>query len=517
MIDKMWFENARSREASATLDLTDSFVDFVHEVKPYHTKIYDILMNYAFTDRMTVNMYENLNIEVTITDGGENTEPVYNCGPGYEPGYGFGYGIYWGGGYGGGNSDTSVTPPLPPTDEPFGDTPGYDTRGWDGTVITNPSNTIPPVNNVYAGIMQAVSSDGQPVGVVANTFLVRTPASTFYNVAIINAHSNQMGFVRNYTLSGVTPTDRKWFVEGDQTAFIRPEDVVFTGAARQQQAQFTVASVSYNGTSTEVVTKEGIPLTAVGNGVLSVLVTPEYLPWWSYGMAVKLSSDTPLPAPLVAGKTYYFIPHAKPGHFNLAEVRTPQTYQQYVQFPEMSNQNITIGNAEFFLPGMSVHVEGSFLNRNDGYYTVLKSEEENGLIRVYVVEPIPYPTYDDKLPDGWLTYDLREGVVKWNVCPLTDGPSLFTQVIIGERLTFEFDIEFKDRAVVSMIENRVPDLVGWGDTLYGKEWDNIENARPISQSQESSISGDGNFAGVLNGGFDTRAFDMFPFDALGGE
>ena len=511
MIDKSWFENTQSRDVLFSLDPTTSFVEYVQDVKPYHTKIFDVLINYAYSDMMRVNLRENIEISVEVSAPGE--EPIYYCGPGYEPGFGFGYGIYWGGGYGGENSDTAAIPPPPATDDPYDDS-GYDDVGYDGTVSSNPSNTIPPVVNVYAPIVQAVTGTSTVPDLPANSFLVTTPAPVYYTVSIINSVSNQLGFVRNYALAGVSPLDKKWVLAGDQTPYITAGTVFYTGAAKTPTGQFTIETISFNGTETELIVKEAIPLTAIGTGYISILVTPEYLPWWPYGMGVKLMSNDPLPAPLVQGQMYYFIPQDQPGAFNLATVRYPTKDSQYVDLSQLSNQQITLFNAETFVPGMKVVVQGSLNGRNDGNYTVFRVQQEGDKVRVWPVEPIMYPNDPSRTTDGWLSYDLSEGVIQYGFCPIASADDLFTQVYIGEKLEFRMEISFNDKPSVNMLENRTPEILGWGGVLFGSSYDDDEEAFTVTAVQFASVGGDIDVGNIILNGFDTRPFDLAPFDAV---
>ncbi len=79
------FLKVSSANNSITLDPVQGLVDYVLDIKPYHTKIFEVLIQYIHTDPINVTFKENYQLIIDFET--INVQPAYKCGYGivYDP------------------------------------------------------------------------------------------------------------------------------------------------------------------------------------------------------------------------------------------------------------------------------------------------------------------------------------------------------------------------------------------------------------------------------------------------
>ena len=70
-------------QALFRIDPTEGLVQYALAVKPYHSKILDVFVEYVYTESMSVRVSDHLSLEMTLTSGGEGEPVTYTCGYGY--------------------------------------------------------------------------------------------------------------------------------------------------------------------------------------------------------------------------------------------------------------------------------------------------------------------------------------------------------------------------------------------------------------------------------------------------
>lgn len=288
-------------QALFRIDPTEGLVEYVQAIKPYHSKILDIFVEYIYAETASVRVTDKMVMEIGFTSPGEGEPVMYACG----------YGIVWDA-YGG-----VATGDLP-------------------------TATI-------------VAADP-----VTSTFTVSTPPAVQYNYAVTNLQANQMTLV--------------------------------DGA--------------------------GVPL------------TPDNIPYIPSGAAVQVATTGTFPGPLTGTASYYLIPTASVGVFNLSTTRYPSQYSDYINLTSVGTGVQTVLRTEPFVPGDAIVVAGT--PANDGEYFIDETVEPNGSnYTIGVVQAIPAA----QGAGGTMTYMGNFGDP---YCAIASAPDLFTGAFITESLHFQF-------------------------------------------------------------------------------
>lgn len=124
-------------------DPTEGLVEYVQAVKPYHSKILDILVEYVFSESVSCRVTDKMALTVTFTSPNEGQPVLYTCG----------YGIVWDA-YG---------------DVASGDLPQASIISGDATTNTFVVQALPGpayryiVSNLQANQLTLVDSSGVPL------------------------------------------------------------------------------------------------------------------------------------------------------------------------------------------------------------------------------------------------------------------------------------------------------------------------------------------------------------------
>lgn len=361
----------------SSVDPTDILLQYVQEVKPYHSKVLDVIVEYVVTDVITTTIKENFSFTIGLQSVEREIER--SCG----------YGMIW---------------------DPY-------------------SGTL-PANLPTANIVSATAGS-------INQFVASMPTQTPLHVIVTNTKSNQMTLVTPYLVNGVNSTLQQWKVSGNVALELNTGSVIYitSNPGAGANGKYTVSSTSYNfGTNTTTVTVvEPISIAAVGSGRFNIptfsLVTGDTLPYWPPGAAIVFTTTGTLPGGMTAGTTYYYAPSKQYGYFNLSKVRYPTSYTDLVDFANGGSAELTVVRSEPFVPGEYTIIAGTA--DNDGNYTVntITAQGSDFLISVY--ERVP----NTDGAGGTITY---QGSWGDEYCPVTHGPDLLAETYITERLQFDF-------------------------------------------------------------------------------
>jgi hypothetical protein len=236
------------------IDPTEGLVRYVNAVKPYHTKVLDVLVEYVYTEQVKVTVRDKWSWDMSFTLNKVDTE--YNCG----------YGTVW---------DPIKTPDSNPSvniisaqgkvrfivNEPT------DGTTWStyfsehtiarGNVVVTTTGTLPTTEPqlLPGATYELVGSNNafelyelegtQPIQFLGsgagemfveiidkpfNSFLIEPKYGAYYSVAVTNARSNQMSFVDTYEIISISPSEKKLRVNGDIRPVIPVVNVVFDDA-----------------------------------------------------------------------------------------------------------------------------------------------------------------------------------------------------------------------------------------------------------------------------------------------
>lgn len=245
------------------IDPTEGLVQYASAVKPYHSKILDVLVEYIYSEKIDVTMKERWSWKMTFER--PKVDVVRTCG----------YGLVWDP-----YKNISSAPPvnivssqstmnIPVVIRATADDTEVSTSavGYtlvDGMPVTVSSTGTLPVTNpqVAPGIQYIVQGHNasfrlverhtgevvhflsavtgnlmiHPSDVPFNSFLVEPNYGPDYDVSVINTKANQLAFTKSYTISGVNTTQRTWTVGSDvrptfPVVGIKLDDVTITNIA----------------------------------------------------------------------------------------------------------------------------------------------------------------------------------------------------------------------------------------------------------------------------------------------
>lgn len=537
------------------IDPTEGLVDYVQSVKPYHTKIMEVLVEYIYKEEVNAKVGERWKWCMDFTRPGGAFSG--NCTNGDVPAqdrieilYACGYGYRW---------DTSgiVAPETTPTTQIIKavgkilidvsttlgssditilrNTAEHDLQVGDPLVFESlPTALYEPgvIEDVLPGVTYFVTSVSPtltvseteggtphvfaadavvqllPQGLPYNSFLVEPALNTSsYNTLITNLRANQLSFVEGVDVTGVNPTTNKFTVASLPVVPAIGDSIYLNdNTSPIANGKYTVASIV--GTTIEVV--ESIPPLTPVNGSIYLLNVFDNIPYWPSGAKVRVSSTTTLPYPLSDTQDYYFIPHDEVGVFNLATKRYPSVYEDYIDLTSLGKE-IQIRRVEPFSPGDFVNVQGSKTAFNDGQYIVATVAPEGANFRVSVMQSVRHTTPTSQLTDGFMVYDTG-GYSTPDYCSVTQAPDLFARAFVDENLQFTFSITERDFVGVEVVEN---EPLGWGTALFGTTisvYGSQNEALPPYSAITDGVSTNSTTLLLLPTGFDTQMFDQGAID-----
>ena len=316
-------------EALFRIDPTQGLVDYVNTVKPYHTKVLDILVEYVYTEAVDVRINETWTwcMEFTRPGGwfsGMCTDGIPRTVPGGDIEYSCGYGYLWDphglespesnptsriitaigkllidvtttagsssidiirnvSGHSLAINDPIVFQNIPlslytpPTYTCVGevctvDDPGFEYISPGATYyITSTTPTTLEVSDSIGGLPVVIGGNATlqilPQNLHYNSFLVEPTLDTsVYNCLVANVNSNKVSFVDEYDITGVNPTLKQWnFAVGTWVAGSGYTTGTHTGITLLTQSGTGVGAVA-----TIVVNSIGqvneVVITSVGSG-----------------------------------------------------------------------------------------------------------------------------------------------------------------------------------------------------------------------------------------------------------
>lgn len=513
-----------------TINPTEGFVSYVKDVKPYHTKILEVLTEYVYTEEIAVTLTERDTWTIALTR--PDTEIITTCG----------YGTIW-------DSLAVLDFPVVSIVEAVGELnlPVFPLVNPDPTIliIANDPNTYSlqvndPVTFVLSGatndnaVLSTTTGDiipGQPYYILSNTgteitlsetiggtaisftlseftdialhpeglpynsFLVTDTAPAQYQCIASNLLSNQFTFAKVYNIVAVNIPSKQWVVSGVVDLLVVGNYIhVRNNTGSGANKQYTIASSSYSiiDDETTITVVEAISSLAQPNGVLNVQDDMAVVPNWVYGMSVKVSSGGTLPFPLNSSATYYFIPTTVNSIFNLSTKPYPAHYSDLVNISTYGDGLFTIERGEVFYPGAIVNVNSSYNGLNDGTYHINQIVQEGANLRIYPQEKVIRYTPPYLTMDGVMVLDDTMGYDKPRLCVPLQTPDLYTGAYVSEHIAFEFNLSLTDAISSIMFEN------------------NAGNPIAVEELTYMSVSPQG--GNILPTGYDLQFFDVGGMD-----
>lgn len=366
-------------QPTVKIDPTNGLIAYVQAVKPYHTKIMEVLVEYIVEDDLKVTFLENMQMDINLSDGGGDV--IYTCG----------YGFVW-----------------------------------------NPYSQVPPSELPTANVI-GIESD--PI----NTFIVQAAPPTPYPVVVRSTKANQLTYVAVRLIVDVIPTSNQWIVAGSPGAINAPGtiavgDLIYVSSnGPTANGQYTVVAVEPGDlpNQTKVTTRESISLLALPSGNINVPLGVELSPQWPAGSEISFTTTGTLPEPLQANTRYYYVPSKKMGVFNVSEDRYPTEYSQLIDLTTVGFGNMRMTRAVPFVPGETINIAGT--TDNDGQYTINTiTDLGNNQFKITVLQRV---VSDQTTPDGTMTY---AGSFGDPYCGLAHAPPLHAETIMYEKLVFDF-------------------------------------------------------------------------------
>lgn len=460
-----------SQKSLFNADPTEGFVQYTQAVKPYHSKILEVLVEYVYNEKIEATVNEKIDWTITLTR--PDIEVISSCG----------FGVVWDAPYvvntypnvkikkAVGDTPIEVicyNDPLHPThvlisvnpDQYLvnvGDPITFQTTGTmphttvgdisPGRVyyVVSVASNIIEVSLTLAGTPLSFTNNGTGIikihqeNLKYNSFLVENEVSTPYQCVAVNAVSNQFAFIDNYTIISVNSTLKQWTVSGLLATVVTPGVKIYihNNGGSGVNGTYTIASTAVSSGNTIITVQEPVSLLAQSNGTLNINDDISVIPNWVLGTAVKVSSTGTLPIPLDDNVKYYFVPCTAVGMFNLSTKPIPTSVSDLVNISTLGVGYISIERTELFYPGAKVEVKSTYLSRNNGIYYVRKVEQEGSYLRVYVVQKVNRTTPQYRSYDGTMTLDPDVGYDYPDYCIPLQSPDLYVDTFIDEQITFE--------------------------------------------------------------------------------
>lgn len=315
------------RDALFRIEPTRGLVSYTEDVKPYHTKILDVLIEYVYEERIDATLTEKWRWEIHWDERWDNDRDADWLASRKAPHvtYSCGYGIVWD------QSNTAdANPPVEIVDispashqilsitPTNGATHGYFTMAgkvagdfpagsvfrvtdssYSNSASTVPADIIeftvygtpvyangktrvsvtetllpvvsPTLGNAYARVDAFDSALTPP----ANSFLVTTPTPNQYHFMVIDKNSNRLAIADRVTIVGVNPTAHQWTVSGNKVDDIAVGmKIHVTNNNINANGMYTVSARTLSGANTVITVTEPIFSTATNTGLLAFPLRP---------------------------------------------------------------------------------------------------------------------------------------------------------------------------------------------------------------------------------------------------
>lgn len=389
-------------QALFRIDPTEGFIEYVKTVKPYHTKILDVLVEYVYNERVDTLVTEHL--AWTYEFRRPDTETVYTCGYGYR---------------------------------------------WDASGGTTPETIA--VFNIISATTNTYSAN-------ANSFLIEFTPQTQYTIAVTDKKSNELAFVSRHALNSVNPTLKRFTIAGD----VSTEDYfafdnhiyVSDNTVSVVNTRYTVVSAVYASGSTVITVEEPISLIATATGYVNIALPYDEIPYWPSGTTVLVTSAGEVPAPLEVDATYHFVPSNRVGFFALADRRYPQHLNQFIDLTTLGSGLVEIERTEPFVPGDAIVVYNAAGGYNNGNYLIADIAKEGDDFRVRVLQRVSKNTPIGMTYDGAMSLDIRSYDFP-SYCPAVKSSDIHAQTFIHENFKLSFEISFNEQINTTIPINSV--------------------------------------------------------------
>lgn len=505
----------------ARTDPTSGLVNYVNTVKPYHTKILEVLVDYSQSDTVMGSISDGVKFNVQlISDTGNcftdvkytygvraqtthvatihGTIPQLSAGnyivfDPYDSDFVLGRSVsahvldvF----YDGVNTHVTVDATIPIAPAVYLRLPtiiGYSCPGGFGDIWDNT-----PTNDVTETNVGSIAAFG-PAYVDFN--IASVPALPF--AVVSDVESNTMMFCVTTPVISMTLNTRTWVISGDFTNRVYPGvQLVIFGMVGGGNGTYNVVSSSLVLGTTSIVTAEPIPLGAsvgVGTAMAMPLVTrsgvfPSFdydfsaVPVVQEGGKVTLSGE--LPDGTTGSQQYYLQPITTNGRFALATSRFVQSSSEYVNILSTTTATTTgLTRDEPITPGSVIDLTDTLHHANDGSFTVIAIDHLSGMLyRAWLDQTLANPLLS---PSGFVIKPAASEVYGYDPgsqrgCVASCAPNLFAEGHIAERLTFDMDIVFVDHASSKAEEVKylgwdIPDWddpeSGWDGSVEGPEFE----------------------------------------------
>lgn len=464
-------------QALFRIDPTEGLLQYVQAVKPFHSKVLDVLVEYVYTEPLTVTVLDkyNLNIGLPVTDVDDPLRRSQTSVT-YSRGYGYAYAAYSDTMVGGLPQATIVQAqgPITLNGSVSGtvlttviDDTGYtlpndtlvtlSTTGSFPTVVGQPiaqgatyyvvgavgntcsiSETIggPPIvfTSPGTGLLRVI-----PLDLPVNSFLFEVPAPVPYEIAVASVANSQLLFATSYAVVGINGPLQQWRVSGNQISTFVPGLRIYLNNNVDPNANksYVVTGSSYDsGTAqTTITVQEPLSLGSTASGIISIPQPADVIPFWPAGSGIRFTSSGTLPFPLQPLTTYYVVPTTTVGVFQLSTLRYPQRPSDIIDLLTLGTGVIQGTRVEPFLPGELVEVTGSYQGINDGKYVLTRIETEGPYFRAFTREFVAQTTPVGELSDGTMGF---VGTYGDPVGDIVTSPQLYTATYFHERIDFAF-------------------------------------------------------------------------------
>lgn len=317
------------------IDPAAGLVKYVQTIKPYHTKVLDVLVEYVFEEKINVTVFDGWcwNIDIVSAGPAQGLNVITDCG----------FGFIW-----------SVPSPA-----------------FSLKIIEagkDPS-TIPP-------------TETDPTRYL-NSFLVEQEPFPEYSFVVDNETMNIFEFVPTvFNIIESNVVLNSFYISGNQApAFSVGEPFVVTGTINA--GTYTITGVEFDSMNnrTRIIVQQPIPANLMPSGTTSITVPP-----WLPGFAVKVTASVGdvLPTPLSSAQTYYYVPISSYGKFVLATKRHPTKQTDYINIIDSGiGSAFKIQKNEFLYPGAEFEIYDSTNYLNDGI--LISIIEANSSLKIFYV------------------------------------------------------------------------------------------------------------------------------------
>lgn len=511
-------------EALFRVDPTEGFVQYVQTVKPYHTKILEVLVEYVWTDQVNVSVCERHNWDMVFTRPQPNV--VYDCNFGviWDTPYGYATTTFFingvttglGGSWRVAGNHVALFSTM--IGDPF--VVGKNVGGGSGyyiigSVALSGSDTVITIQSVLtpaqltAGFQPSIIATATPHGIIY-----------VYNSNRINILDSSA--FEEFKITAVTPalTLGTWTIAGNHADRFVPGTTfrVQSNTDLSTDTEYTIVSATNGLGTTTITVLEEIPTTYGFSGIVvdayqSYLITfvepaPTLGTWTidggdftsrfvaGYPFQVQNNSEplanifyTTVSSSFFEGRTTIVVTETIPATVGMSGVIIDNKNNSFLVQGDLT---------ETFFEGSYVAVENS-INGNNGLYIGQASILEGANTRFWVKEPITKSKPDAAPYDGRM-YLANQGYDVPPYCRLLQAPDLHADTFISERLTFNITMGGEDRVGMVVLENQPR---GWGVSPYGSPFGPQEGHPPTVPTTGITL---------LPTGLEGQYFDMGGFD-----